>query len=304
LVGQVAYLFVYRDSSFYNFVDTWGSVQGQPQPAGRLQGSQVGMRESLPDGTHAPAGRVYLVGAGPGDPGLLTLRAAEILRSADVVLVDQLVSPEVRRLCRSDATIVDVGKRGHGDQTSQRAIEERLVAEARAGHRVVRLKGGDPLLFGRGSEEALALRRAGVPYEIVPGVSSAMAAPAYAGIPLTARGIAGSVAIVAGHLACGNPAPIPRADTVVVLMGVANACAIRDQLLASGRSSSTPVAVIERGTWRDQRSVVGELDELGALIERHRIVPPALIVIGEVVRLHRELEWTASPVGPISNIQQ
>lgn len=247
---------------------------------------------------------MYIVGAGPGDPGLLTLRAAELLRSADVVLVDQLVSAEVVALCHPRATVVNVGKRGHGAFTPQPDIERRLVDEARAGKRVVRLKGGDPLLFGRGSEEAMALRRHGIPFEIVPGVSSALAVPAYAGIPVTARGLAGSVAIVTGHLACGDPATIPLADTIVVLMGVATAHAIRDQLIRAGREPATPVAVIEQGTCPRQRVVTGELDGLPDLIRESRIAPPALIVIGDVVRLHDELEWFPSTVAPISSVPQ
>jgi uroporphyrin-III C-methyltransferase len=254
-------------------------------------------------GGQSRPGHVYLVGAGPGDPGLLTLRAAELLRTADVVLVDHLVSAEVLALCPPGAAIIDVGKQGHGPHACQREIEDRLVTEARAGRRVVRLKGGDPLIFGRGSEEALALRRAGVPYEIVPGVSSALAAPAYAGIPLTARGIAGSVALVTGHLACGEPASIPAADTVVVMMGIANAGAVRERLLGASRSPSTPVAVIERGTWCDQRTVVGELGGLTDLIDANGIRAPALIVVGEVVRLHRELDWVPT-VRPISSTKQ
>ena len=240
----------------------------------------------------ASPGTVYLVGAGPGDPGLLTVRALELIRQADVVLHDHLVSAEILADCTPRARIIDVGKVGHGPQADQAAIERQLIAFARAGHRVVRLKGGDPLLFGRGSEEAIALATANVPFEIVPGVSSAMAVPAYAGIPLTARGVAASVAIVTGHCAgSGTPATIPNADTIVVLMGVANAEFLCGQLLAAGRSPDTPAAAIEWGTCTRQRVAVATLSTLPEVIARAGIQAPAVMVIGETVRLRAGLEW-------------
>jgi uroporphyrin-III C-methyltransferase len=233
---------------------------------------------------------VYLVGSGPGDPGLLTLRAAALLAAATEVYHDYLVSDAVLACCGPHARLVNVGKTGHGLQTSQDAICTQLVASARAGHRVVRLKGGDPLLFGRGAEEGLALSDAGIPFEIVPGVSSALAVPAAAGIPLTARGHASSVVIVTGHSIAGRPAPIPLADTIVVLMGVANAAAIREQLLATGLDPRTPSAVIQWGTWPNQRVVTAALNELPDAIARAAIGAPAVLVIGEVVRLRELLE--------------
>ena len=250
----------------------------------------------------ATPGTVYLVGAGPGDPGLLTVCALELLRQADVVLHDYLVSPAILAECGSRAVIIDVGKVGHGPQMEQDAIEAQLVAYARAGLRVVRLKGGDPLLFGRGSEEAVALRAADVPFEIVPGVSSAIAAPAYAGIPLTARGLSASVAIATGHCARSGAAPltIPQADTIVVLMGIANAVSIRDQVIASGRSGDTPVAVIEWATCPEQRVVVGTLATLPELIVRERLHAPAVIVIGETVRLRSTLDWRELAAGEMA----
>jgi uroporphyrin-III C-methyltransferase len=236
---------------------------------------------------------VYLVGAGPGDPGLLTVRALELIQQADVVMHDHLVSAGILAQCGPRTRVIDVGKIGHGPQAEQTAIERLLIALARAGRGVVRLKGGDPLLFGRGSEEAAALRAAHVPFEIVPGVSSAMAAPAYAGIPLTARGVASSVAIVTGHCARSGatPAAIPLADTIVVLMGVANAEALRDQLMASGRSADTPAAVIEWGTCAEQRVVVATVATLPEMITRAGLGAPAVIVIGETVRLGSILDW-------------
>jgi uroporphyrin-III C-methyltransferase len=239
---------------------------------------------------------VYLVGAGPGDPGLLTVRAVELIRQADVVLHDHLVSAEILAGSGPRTRLIDVGKTGHGPQADQTGIERQLIAFARAGRRVVRLKGGDPLLFGRGSEEASALRAANVPFEIVPGVSAAMAAPAYAGIPLTARGLAASVAIVTGHCARSGAAPatIPNADTIVVLMGMANADALRDQLLAAGRSADTPAAVIEWGTCARQRVAVATLATLPDVIARAGLQPPAVIIIGETVRLRAVLDWVGS----------
>lgn len=238
-------------------------------------------------------GTVYLVGAGPGDPGLLTWRALQLIREADIVLHDHLVSREILAECGPGTRVIDVGKVGHGPQADQAAIERRLIALARAGRGVVRLKGGDPLLFGRGSEEAAALRAAHVPFEIVPGVSSAMAAPAYAGIPLTARGVASSVAIVTGHCARpgGTPAAIPLADTIVVLMGVANAEALRDEWIADGRSADTPAAVIEWGTRAEQRVVVATVATLPETIAGAGLGAPAVIVIGETVRLRSILDW-------------
>jgi uroporphyrin-III C-methyltransferase len=243
-------------------------------------------------------GTVYLVGAGPGDPGLLTVRALELIRQADVVLHDHLVSDDILAACGSRTRMVDVGKVGHGMQADQSSIERQLIAFARAGQCVVRLKGGDPFVFGRGADEALALRRANVPFEIVPGVSSAMAAPAYAGIPLTARGVAMSVAIVTGHCVGSRetPAALPVADTLVVLMGVANAEPLRDRLIAAGRSGDTPAAVIEWGTCAQQRVAVGTLATLPAIIARDAIRAPAVIVIGKTVGLRPLLDWFDRPV--------
>jgi uroporphyrin-III C-methyltransferase len=245
------------------------------------------------------SGVVYIVGAGPGDPELLTVRALNLIRQADVVLHDHLVSAEILAHCLPRTRLVNVGKIGHGPQAEQGAIERQLIAFAGRGCRVVRLKGGDPLLFGRGSEEAIALRAANVPFEIVPGVSSAMAAPAYAGIPLTARGMSASVAIVTGHCAGSGatPATIPVADTIVVLMGVANAESIRDRLLAAGRSPCTPAAVIEWGTCARQRVAVGTLGTLPDVIADAGLQAPTVIVIGETVRLRSELDWRGTRNG-------
>jgi len=222
-----------------------------------------------------------------------------VLASADVVFHDYLVSEAVLARCRPDARLVNVGKIGHGPQTAQGAIEHLLIGAAREGRRVVRLKGGDPLLFGRGAEEAMALAEAGIPFEIVPGVTSALAVPAAAGIPLTARGVAGSVAVVTGHSAAGGPAPIPSADTIVVLMGVANAAAVRDQLVATGLDPGTPAAAIEWGTCPEQRVVVGSVAELPELIARERIGAPAILVIGHVVGMRTHLDRRLTAARPL-----
>ncbi|PYR88327.1 MAG: uroporphyrinogen-III C-methyltransferase [Acidobacteria bacterium] len=239
------------------------------------------------------SGTVSLVGAGPGDPGLLTVRALELIRNANVVLHDHLVTREILAECKPGARRIDIGKVGHGPQANQTAIEQLLISLARAGRCVVRLKGGDPLLFGRGAEEAMALRRADVPFEIVPGVSSALAAPAYAGISLTARGIASTVAIMSGHCASTGAAPtsVPSADTIVVLMGVANAVAVRDRLIASGRRGDTAAAVIEWGTCAQQRVAVGTLATLPEVLARGGLHAPAVIVIGDVVGRRAMMDW-------------
>ena len=238
-----------------------------------------------------PRGFVSLVGAGPGDPGLLTLRARDLLASCDSVLHDHLVHPEILAHAPRHAEIVSVGKIGHGSQVEQDRIHAMMIERAWRGMRVVRLQGGCPTLFGRVGEESAALRAAGVAFEIVPGVSSALAAPAFAGIPLTHRGIASSVCIVAGHCATGEralPSGAASAETLVVLMGVRTLPRIVSELLAAGRSPDTPAACVSRGSWADQREVVATLGTLAARVEKAGLEAPAVIVIGEVVRLRNE----------------
>jgi uroporphyrinogen III methyltransferase / synthase len=230
---------------------------------------------------------VYLVGAGPGDPGLLTCRAAELLGRADVVLYDRLVTPEVLALAPPRAALVDVGKRA-GDGVSgierQTRVNQLLIDHGRAADTVVRLKGGDPFLFGRGGEEAEALAGAGVAYEVVPGVTSAVAVPGAAGIPVTHRGLATSVTVVAGRTGEGSvdwEAMARTGGTLVVLMGVADRAALAERLVAAGRAPETPVAVVERGTTFDQRTVRTTLAGLGGA----EVASPATIVIGPVASL-------------------
>lgn len=244
-------------------------------------------------------GTVALVGAGPGDPGLLTLRAAELLGLADVVLTDRLVSAEVLAHVRPDAEVVDVGKTSWtGTAPRQEEISAQLVAHAQAGRRVVRLKGGDPFVFGRGSEEAAALVEAGIGFEVVPGITSAIAAPAYAGIPVTARGTTQDVCVVTGHLDPDDPASTVRwralatgPGTLVILMGHDRLALICSGLVRHGRDPQTPAACIERGTTPDQRVVVSTLAQLAADVADAGLKAPVATVVGEVVSLRETLRW-------------
>jgi uroporphyrin-III C-methyltransferase len=241
-------------------------------------------------------GKVYLVGAGPGDPGLLTVKAWELLRKADVVIYDYLVNPDLLIHLKEDAERVFVGKVGHGTQTPQSKINALLVSKAGTGKLVVRLKGGDPFLFGRGGEEALTLRAAGIPFEIVPGISSALAVPAYAGIPLTHRGLSSSIAILTGANAGDGKLSedlfnARAADTIVVLMGIAHLRDIAEQLITLGRSLDTPVAVIQWGTYESQQVVTGTLETIADVAAGQRLRSPSIIVIGEVVSLQKTLSW-------------
>jgi uroporphyrin-III C-methyltransferase len=245
----------------------------------------------------AKRGTVYLVGAGPGDPGLITVKARDLLASCDVIIYDNLVNPELLRHAPAAAERIYVGKVGGGRQTSQERINRLLVQHASAGKRVVRLKGGDPFLFGRGGEEAEALRASDLSFEIVPGISSALAVPAYAGIPLTHRGLSSSVAVVTGARAgegaylSGALARGASADTIVVLMGAAHLREIASELMAAGRSSETPAAVIRWGTYEGQQTITGTLDTIAGEASRAGMRAPSVIIVGEVVRLRERLKW-------------
>ena len=235
-------------------------------------------------------GRVVLVGAGPGDPDLLTLRAARELAGAEVVVHDRLVSAEILALVPPAAARIDVGKAPGRGAATQAQINALLLAAARTGRRVVRLKGGDPLVFGRGGEEIEFLRAHGVAVEVVPGITAALGCAAAAAIPLTHRDLAHSVTFVSGTPAEGAPeqgwAALARSgQTVAIYMGVRAAARIAERLIAAGRDAATPVAVIENGTRPDQRVVAGTLGGLAALMRRHAIVNPALLVVGEVAAL-------------------
>jgi len=242
-------------------------------------------------------GVVYLVGAGPGDPGLVTWKGLEILRAADVVVYDRLVGSTLLAQARSDAEMVDVGKKPGDRALSQEGINDLLVAKARAGLSVCRLKGGDPFVFGRGGEEALALLRANIPFVVVAGVTSALAVPAYAGIPVTHRGMVRSFAVVTGHRCDEGQAAgggefdggFPCADTLVFLMGVSNLKAIVGRLLETGWAGGTPAALVGWGTTSRQATLVGTLADI--VEKASDMQPPAVLVVGPTVGLRDSLSW-------------
>ena len=243
-------------------------------------------------------GFAYLVGGGPGDPGLLTLRAIEVIGRADVVLHDKLIPREALRHAREDAELIDVGKIGGGPQVPQAETERLLLEHATAGKVVVRLKGGDPYVFGRGGEEGRALREAGVPFEVVPGVTAGIAAPAYAGMPVTFRGASSAVAFVTGHEDPAKPetaidwealARFP--GTLVFYMGVKQLPRIAEQLIAHGRRADEPAGIVEQGTLPGQRSLTATLQTLPERAAAASIRAPAITLIGEVAALRDELGW-------------
>ncbi|MDX6257025.1 MAG: uroporphyrin-III C-methyltransferase / precorrin-2 dehydrogenase / sirohydrochlorin ferrochelatase [Frankiales bacterium] len=270
-----------------------------------VSGSQPEPRTTRAAEPTGALGVVHLVGAGPGDPGLLTLRARDVLREADVVLLDRLVDRAILAHLRPEALVIDVGKRGWATKAGQQQdqIERLMIEHARAGRRVVRLKGGDPFVFGRGGEEALACAAAGIPFDVVPGVSSAIAVPAYAGIPVTHRGITHDVAVLSGHLDPDDPASQIRwrahaqsAGTLVVLMGLSTLGEVCATLIRYGRSPTTPAASIARGTTVTQRVVVSDLEGLAAAVEDAHLPSPVVTVIGDVVRLRERMRWYAGEV--------
>jgi uroporphyrinogen III methyltransferase/synthase len=244
-----------------------------------------------------------LVGAGPGDPELITLRGAHCLAQADVIFYDYLVNPRLLEHAAADAEKVCLGHPHHGRAVPQAEVNARLIAAARAGRSVVRLKSGDPNLFGRGTEEAEALSAAGVAYEIVPGVTAALAAASHAGIPLTHRGSASAVALVTGHqCADGGPPDLDYAalarfpGTLVFYMGMTTAPEWSRALVDAGKPAATPVAIVRRATWPDQESVRCTLGELGQVIHERQVRPPAVIVVGPVV--DQALAGFVPPHGP------
>ena len=254
------------------------------------------MPERLPGGV----GRVYLVGAGPGDPGLLTARALELIAEADVVLYDRLIPASALDGARADAELLFVGKEGGGPSVPQEQTEAVMVARAQEGKAVVRLKGGDPFVFGRGGEEALTLRGAGIGFEIVPGVTAGVAASAYAGIPVTHRGVASAVALITGHedpdkdeTAIDWHALAAFPGTLVLYMGVRRLPHIAASLIAAGRSPSEAAAVIEKGTLPGQRTVSATLETIAEAVAQSGIRPPSITVVGPVAALAEDLAWLA-----------
>ena len=243
-------------------------------------------------------GVVYLVGAGPGDPGLITVKGLEALRQADVVVYDRLAGPALLQEVRAGAVLIDAGKGPDRHKLNQEAINAALAEHAAAGQTVVRLKGGDPFVFGRGGEEAEYLADRGIAFEVVPGVSAAVAVPAYAGIPVTHRRVSSSLAIVTGNedpakgdTAVDWDALATGAGTLVLLMGMANLAGIVARLMAAGRSPQTPVALVRWGTCPGQRTLVGTLQTIAALAAEQGFTNPVVVVVGEVVQLREKLAW-------------
>ena len=279
----------------------WESIlQGQVAEtmlAGRESDAYQMMEKKLKDAdTSLPAGEVYLVGAGPGDPELLTFKALRLMQQADVVLYDSLVSKEVMELCRRDADLVFVGKQRDNHSVAQQNINQMLVDYAKKGRRVVRLKGGDPFIFGRGGEELQTLKEQGIPFQVVPGITAASACSTYAGIPLTHRDYAQSVTFVTGQqknrsCALDYSALVGESQTVVFYMGLHNLQDICTKLVEAGQSEQMPAAIVSRGTSVDQDVLVGTLATLVQLQGEAKLAAPALIIVGKVVLLQEQLQW-------------
>ncbi|HEX7340738.1 MAG TPA: siroheme synthase CysG [Rhodanobacteraceae bacterium] len=263
----------------------------------RPEAAEHALLDQLDRPTPVARGHVSLVGAGPGDPGLLTLKALRALEHADVIVHDRLVDPAILQLARRDAHLIDVGKRVGGDHESTQARIHRLLLEhAQAGRHVVRLKGGDPLVFGRGGEELEFLADHGIAYDVVPGITAAIACAAHAGVPLTHRGHASSLHITTTHRTQALSvrdlqALANRQQTLAVYMAVSQLDDLPRQLIAHGRAPDTPFALIENGSRANQRTLTGRLDELTTLARQHRIQSPALLIVGEVAALATRLAW-------------
>ncbi|WP_160725958.1 uroporphyrinogen-III C-methyltransferase [Bacillus sp. USDA818B3_A] len=240
-------------------------------------------------------GKAYIVGAGPGDPELITVKALNCIRKADVILYDRLVNPVLLNEAKRECEIIYCGKKPTHHTMKQEIINDLLVHYTSQGKNVVRLKGGDPFVFGRGAEEAEALAKHGLSFEVVPGITAGIAAPAYAGIPITHREYGNSFAVVTGHCAKGKPVDIDweslakAVDTIAIYMGIGNLSYICNQLISHGKNKNTPVAVIEQGTRDLQRTVIGTLNTITNVVEKESVQNPAMIVVGEVVRFRNRL---------------
>lgn len=264
--------------------------------AGKLGEARRLLEDKINGAAPQALGEVYLVGAGPGDPDLLTFRALRLMQQADVVLYDRLVAPAIVELCRRDAERIYVGKRRADHAVPQEQINQRLIDLAKAGKRVLRLKGGDPFIFGRGGEEIEQLAAHGIPFQVVPGITAASGCSAYAGIPLTHRDHAQSVRFVTGHLKDGSTdlpwqELVASSQTLVFYMGLVGLPTICQQLVAHGRAASTPAALIQQGTTENQRVFTGTLANLPDLVAQHEVHAPTLVIVGEVVLLRDKLAW-------------
>jgi uroporphyrin-III C-methyltransferase/precorrin-2 dehydrogenase/sirohydrochlorin ferrochelatase len=267
---------------------------------GRESRAEALLEDMLQNTGNIHRGEVYLVGAGPGDPDLMTFKAVRLLQSADVVLYDRLVADGILEMARRDAERIYVGKRRDDHALPQTEINQLLLDLARQGKRVIRLKGGDPFVFGRGGEEIALLAAHGIPFQVVPGITAANGAACYAGIPLTHRDHAQSVRFVTGHLRDGS-VNLPwaqyqsEAETLVFYMGLVGLPVICEQLVAHGRSPDTPVALVERATSPEQRVLIGTLETMTELVAREQPRAPTLIIVGTVVSLHSGLAWFGEP---------
>ncbi len=274
---------------------------GEMVLSGRREEADALLAEALQENGKPSRGEVYLVGAGPGDPDLLTFKAYRLMQKAEVVLYDRLVAPSIVAMCRVDAERIYVGKAKSDHAVPQQGINELLLHHARAGKRVLRLKGGDPFIFGRGGEEIEHLAAQGIPFQVVPGITAASGCACYAGIPLTHRDYAQSVRFVTGHLKDGSMdldwrTLVNPEQTVVFYMSLTGLPTICRQLMAHGRAAGTPIALVEQGTTANQRVFCGQLDNFVAMIAAAKPRAPTLLIVGEVVKLRSRLAWFGADI--------
>ncbi len=287
LEGRKAFWEKLLDSSFID-----KAVQGRIEAAEVILEQQI--KDVTTEGQALPVGEVYLIGAGPGDPDLMTFKGLRLLQQADVILYDRLVAPEIVEMARREAERIYVGKKDKWHTVQQIDISQMMVDLAKQGKRVARLKGGDPYIFGRGAEEAELLVKNDIPFEVVPGITAAAGCSAYAGFPLTHREFSQSVSLVTGHQQAGaegiDYARLAQSgDTMVFYMGIKNAPKIQAGLVAHGMDPATPAAIIEKGTTPEQKVTITTLGELAVTIEENLVKPPALLIVGEVIKIRERL---------------